>query len=126
MNNLQHRIISAADGLAARVSYEAFVKKWTTLCPAAARSIEEAGYELLTFRDFPKPMWKSLRTTNSLENLTNSRRSRPLSALHPTSDKEPGRKESKIVFRASELDSQSLLCQLLTILKIGLKLYALP
>ena len=34
-----------------------------------ARSLEEAGLELLTFYDFPKAMWKSLRTTNALENL---------------------------------------------------------
>jgi hypothetical protein len=38
-----HRIVYAADGLAARAAYDAFVKKWTTLCPGVARSIEEAG-----------------------------------------------------------------------------------
>ena len=44
-----HRIIHADDGLAARAAYDAFVKKWMTLCPAVARSIEEAGLDLLTF-----------------------------------------------------------------------------
>ena len=63
------RIIYADDGLAARAAYDACVKKWTPLCPAVARSLEEAGLEVLTFYDFPKVMWKSLRTTNSLENL---------------------------------------------------------
>ena len=63
------RILYATDGLAARATYDAFVKKWTTLCPPVARSLEEAGLELLTFYDFPKAMWKSLRTTNALENL---------------------------------------------------------
>ena len=63
------RILYAMDGLAARATYDAFVKKWTTLCPPVARSLEEAGLELLTFYDFPKAMWKSLRTTNALENL---------------------------------------------------------
>lgn len=41
-----HRIIYADDGLAARAAYDAFVKKWTTVCPAVARSIEEAGRDL--------------------------------------------------------------------------------
>jgi putative transposase len=71
-----HRIIHADDGLAARAAYDAFVKKWTTLCPAVARSIEEAGLELLTFYDFPKAIWKSLHTTNTLENLNREFRRR--------------------------------------------------
>lgn len=71
-----HRIVHAADGLAARAAYDTFVKKWTTLCPAVARSIEEAGLDLLTFYDFPKTMWKSLRTTNTLENLNREFRRR--------------------------------------------------
>ena len=40
------RIIYAADGLAARAAYDAFVKKWSTLCPAVATSLQEAGLEL--------------------------------------------------------------------------------
>jgi putative transposase len=71
-----HRLIGASDGLAARAAYDAFVKKWTTLCPAVAKSLEEAGLELLTFYDFPKAMWKSLRTTNTLENLNREFRRR--------------------------------------------------
>jgi putative transposase len=71
-----HRIIHADDGLAARAAYDTFVKKWATLCPAVARSIEEAGLDLLTFYDFPKAMWKSLRTTNTLENLNREFRRR--------------------------------------------------
>lgn len=71
-----HRILYAADGLAARAAYDAFVKKWTTLCPAVAKSLEEAALELLTFYDFPKAMWKSLRTTNTLENLNREFRRR--------------------------------------------------
>lgn len=70
------RIVNAADGLAARKAYEAFVGKWSTLCPAVARSIEEAGTELLTFYEFPKSMWRSLRTTNPLENLNREFRRR--------------------------------------------------
>jgi putative transposase len=41
-----------------------------------ARSIEEAGFDLLTFYEFPKAMWKSLRTTNTLENLNRQFRRR--------------------------------------------------
>ena len=70
------RIIYAADGLTARAAYDAFTKKWHTLCPGVARSLEEAGLDLLTFYDFPKPMWKSLRTTNALENLNREFRRR--------------------------------------------------
>lgn len=71
-----HRLLYAADGLAARAAYDAFVKKWSTLCPAVAKSLEEAGLELLTFYDFPKAMWKSLRTTNTVENLNREFRRR--------------------------------------------------
>jgi putative transposase len=71
-----HRIIHADDGLTARAACDAFVKNWTTLCPAVARSIEEAGLGLLSFYDFPKAMWKSLRTTNMLENLNREFRRR--------------------------------------------------
>ena len=39
------------------------------LWPVVARSIEKAGLDLLTVYDFPKAMWKSLWTMNSLENL---------------------------------------------------------
>lgn len=70
------RILYASDGLAGRAAYEAFVKKWLGLCPAVAKSLEEAGLELLTFYAFPKAMWKSLRTTNTLENLNREFRRR--------------------------------------------------
>lgn len=70
------RLIYAASGLDARAAYDAGVRKWTTLCPAVARSLEEAGLDLLTFYTFPKAMWKSLRTTNALENLNREFRRR--------------------------------------------------
>jgi len=68
--------VYARDGLAARATYDAFVKKWSTLCPAVARSLAQAGLELLTFYDFPKLMWTSRRTTNTLENLNREFRRR--------------------------------------------------
>jgi putative transposase len=70
------KIIYAKDGLAARAAYDAFRKKWSTLCPAVATSLEEAGLELLTFYDFPKATWKSIRTTNTIENLNREFRRR--------------------------------------------------
>ena len=70
------RIIDARDGLSARKAYTAFVAKWSTLCPAVVRSVEEAGEQLLAFYEFPKGMWRALRTTNSLENLNREFRRR--------------------------------------------------
>lgn len=69
-------ITHAADGLRARKAYEAFLAKWSQLCPPVARSLEEAGQELLTFYEFPKAMWKSLRSTNAIENLNREFRRR--------------------------------------------------
>jgi transposase-like protein len=70
------RIIYADDGLAARAAYDAFAKKWATLCPAVATSLQEAGLNLLTFYAFPKETWKSIRTTNTIENLNREFRRR--------------------------------------------------
>ena len=70
------RIIYAKDGLKARDAYQSFVSKWTPLCAAVVRSLEEAGEQLLTFYEFPKAMWRSLRTTNSIENLNREFRRR--------------------------------------------------
>lgn len=70
------RIVYAPDGLAGRAAYAAFVKKWARLCPPVATSLEEAGADVLTFYDFPPAMWKSLRTTNALENLNREFRRR--------------------------------------------------
>ena len=69
-------IVGAIDHAAALKAYGVFVKKWTSLCPSVATSLTEAGLDLLTFYRFPKPMWKSLRTTNSIENLNREFRRR--------------------------------------------------
>jgi transposase-like protein len=70
------RIVYAKTGLAAREAYQAFVAKWRKLGPAVAKSLEEAGEQLLTFYAFPEAMWKALRTTNSIENLNREFRRR--------------------------------------------------
>jgi len=69
-------IVRAKDHAAGLAAYDAFLSKWTSLCPSVAASLEEAGLDLLTFYRFPKPLWKGLRTTNSLENLNREFRRR--------------------------------------------------
>ncbi len=71
-----HAIIYSKDGLAARDARDRFLRKWSALCPAVARSLEEAGDQLLTFYDFPRALWKSLRSTNVIENLNREFRRR--------------------------------------------------
>jgi len=69
-------IVRAKDGAAALETYNAFERKWSKLCPPVAKSLAEAGMELLTFYEFPKGMWRGLRTTNALENLNREFRRR--------------------------------------------------
>ena len=69
-------IVYAADLESGKTAYKEFEKKWSRLCPAVVKSLQEAGMNLLTFYNFPKAMWKSLRTTNPLENLNREFRRR--------------------------------------------------
>ncbi len=71
-----HAMVYAKDGLAAREAREKFLRKWRPLCAEVARSLEEAGEHLLTFFEFPKALWKSLRSTNPIENLNREFRRR--------------------------------------------------
>lgn len=71
-----HRIVYAASGESARAVYAAFERKWGTRCPGVARSLAEGGPELLTFFRFPKPQWKTLRTTSAIERLNEEFRRR--------------------------------------------------
>lgn len=48
---------------------KAFLRKWRLKCPAVATSLEEAGEQLFTFLRYPKAQWKSIRTTNAIEQL---------------------------------------------------------
>jgi len=70
------RVVRAKDGKAARKAYDALLRKWKVLVPAVARSLEEAGLDLLTFYEYPKSMWKALRSTNAIENLNREFRRR--------------------------------------------------
>ena len=71
-----NRIVYAKNGIDARKAYDELVAKWTPLTPTVVRSLEEAGNQLLTFYEFPRAMWKSIRTTNALENLNREFRRR--------------------------------------------------
>ena len=62
--------------MAAKAAHASFVQKWSQLCPSVAKSLLEAGDDLLTYFSFPKSMRKSLRSTNSLENLNREFRRR--------------------------------------------------
>ena len=48
---------------------QAMAKKWRKLSEGVAKSLEEAGEELMTFFEFPESQWKALRTTNAIERL---------------------------------------------------------
>ena len=71
-----HRIVYAKSGEAARAAYRAFEAKWAKRCAGAVASLREGGEELLTFFDFPKAQWKTLRTTNVIERLNEEFRRR--------------------------------------------------
>jgi putative transposase len=64
-----HRIVYAEGAVAARAAYVAFERTWRARCPGVIRSLQEGGEELLTFFQFPKSQWKTLRTTNVIERL---------------------------------------------------------
>ena len=69
-------IINAEDFDKARMAYGSFVRKWSRKAESVARSLEEAGMDLLTFMRFPKAQWRSLKTTNIVERLNHEFRRR--------------------------------------------------
>jgi len=62
-------IINADDVEKAKAAYAAFMRKWSRKAESVARSLDEAGMNLLTFMRFPKEQWRSLKTTNIVERL---------------------------------------------------------
>jgi len=64
-----HTIVYADDLSSARFAYDRVFKKWKKRWEPVARSLAEAGEELLTFYSYPSTQWKSLRTTNAVERL---------------------------------------------------------
>jgi transposase-like protein len=64
-----HGIVYAESLAVARGAFTAFERKWRARCPSVVRSLQEGGEELLSFFQFPKSQWKTLRTTNVIERL---------------------------------------------------------
>jgi|CXWL01.1.fsa_nt_gi transposase-like protein len=62
-------IINADDIETAKGAYAAFMRKWSRKAESVARSLEDAGMDLLSFMSFPKEQWRSLKTTNIVERL---------------------------------------------------------
>lgn len=78
-------IINADDIVTAKANYGAFVRKWSRKAESVARSLEEAGMDLLTFMRFPDKQWRSLKTTNIVERLNHEfRRRTKTQGLFPT------------------------------------------
>jgi len=78
-------IINADDIERAKANYAAFMRKWSRKAESVARSLDEAGMDLLTFMRFPKEQWRSLKTTNIVERLNHEfRRRTKTQGLFPT------------------------------------------
>ena len=60
-------IVYANGEVGAREAKERFLEKSKKRCPGVARSLEEAGEELITFYRYPSEQWRSLRSTNVIE-----------------------------------------------------------
>lgn len=71
-----NRIVYAKNLAQAQTAYQAFLSKWRSRCEGVARSLEEAGEELLAFYRYPESQWRSLRTTNAIERLNGEFRRR--------------------------------------------------
>jgi len=78
-------IVYAEDIRSAKAAYDAFMRKWSRKAEGVARSLAEAGPNLLTFMAFPEEQWKSLRTTNIVERLNHEfRRRTKTQGMFPT------------------------------------------
>ena len=71
-----HEIMYGETPVQVRQALGSFRAKWQKLCPPVARSLDEAGDDLISFIRFPKSQWCVLRTTNHLERLNGEFRRR--------------------------------------------------
>jgi len=64
----------------ARQAFRRFQRYWQSLYPRLVKSLEKDLPELLSFFNFPKHLWKKLRTTNAIERcfVEVRRRTRPM------------------------------------------------
>ena len=74
------RIYLAQNTAQARHAFQRFRFHWQAAYPALVRRLERDLPELLTFLDFPRPLWRKLRTTNAIEScfVEVRRRTRPM------------------------------------------------
>lgn len=74
------RIYLARDTAQARRAFQRFRFHWQAQYPGLVRRLERDLPELLTFFDFPQPLWRKLRTTNAIERcfVEVRRRTRPM------------------------------------------------
>ena len=74
------RIYLAPNAAQSRRAFQRFRFYWQAAYPALVRRLERDLPELLTFLDFPRPLWRKLRTTNAIERcfVEVRRRTRPM------------------------------------------------
>jgi putative transposase len=74
------RIYLARDAAQARRAFARFRFHWQAQYSGLVRRLERDLPELLTFFDFPQPLWRKLRTTNAIERcfVEVRRRTRPM------------------------------------------------
>jgi putative transposase len=74
------RIYLARNAMQARGAFQRFRFHWRALYPGLVKRLERDLPELLTFFDFPSPLWRKLRTTNAIERcfVEVRRRTRPM------------------------------------------------
>ncbi len=74
------RIYLARHTAEARRAFQRFRFRWQAQYPSLVRRLERDLPELLTFFDFPQPLWRKLRTTNAIERcfVEVRRRTRPM------------------------------------------------
>jgi len=76
IKNDYHKIFYVQTEDEARKYYNEFIAKWDKKLPAVGKSFKEAGEQLLTFLKYPSSQWRSLRSTNVIENLNHEFRRR--------------------------------------------------
>jgi transposase-like protein len=61
-------------------AFRRFRARWQAVYPTMVKRLEKDLPELLTFFDFPRPLWRKLRTTNVIERcfVEVRRRTRPM------------------------------------------------
>ena len=80
LKQMAQSIYLAADRKQARAAFRCFKLRWQTEYPALVRQLEKDLPQLLAFFNFPKHLWKQLRTTNIIERcfVEVRRRTRPM------------------------------------------------